>query len=50
MGKKSHMKFQLLKTNLTEIEKEEMDMTQKLYTPHRDILIFTTLKPSAKLK
>ena len=39
-----------IENQLDEIEKEEMDMTQKLYTPHRDVLIFTTLKPSSKIE
>ena len=39
-----------IENQLDEIEEEEMAATQKMYTPHRDALIITTLDPSKKIE
>tara|TARA_B100000242_G_scaffold291813_2_gene265829 strand:+ start:658 stop:1716 length:1059 start_codon:yes stop_codon:yes gene_type:complete len=39
-----------IENQLDEIEEEEAIKTQKLYTPHRDALIITTLDPNNKIE
>ena len=39
-----------IENQLDEIEEEEAEKTQKLYTPHRDALIITTLEPTSKIE
>lgn len=49
-GEEESYEVASIENQLDEIEKEEMERTQKLYTPHRDVLIFTTLEPSSKIE
>ena len=39
-----------IENQLDEIEEEEVEKTQKLYTPHRESYIFTTLEPTQKIE